>query len=109
MYLTASETRVIRLLLEGCSDHETATSVGLSIHTVRSHYYSAAKRVGARSRAHLAAIVIRRNLLGGLGLSDDHLVPAARTSQRRTDPLNGPPTGEPTAAAGKGNDAQEPD
>lgn len=54
--LTLRERECTSLLLQGLGDGQIATALGISTDTVRFHLDNARRRLGARSRAQLAAI-----------------------------------------------------
>ena len=53
--LSRAEQRVARLVIDGYTDAEIARELCLSPRTVESHLASARRKLGLRSRAHLAA------------------------------------------------------
>lgn len=55
--LTAAETRVVRSLATGLRSSEIATSLGLSVHTIRTHLKRAMVKAGAHSQVALVALV----------------------------------------------------
>lgn len=52
--LTRRETEVLRLLVDGLSDHEIANALTISIRTVETHVSSILHKLGARNRADAA-------------------------------------------------------
>lgn len=56
--LSPAERRVALLVAEGYSDPDIATRLSLSPRTVESHVANARRRLGLRSRAHLAAHLV---------------------------------------------------
>ena len=55
--LTSREREVVELVASGLSNREIADRLVMSIRTVEGHLYRACQRVGAKSRADLAAIL----------------------------------------------------
>ncbi len=55
--LTSREREIIELVANGLSNREIADRLVMSVRTVEGHLYRACQRVGARSRADLAAIL----------------------------------------------------
>jgi DNA-binding CsgD family transcriptional regulator len=56
--LTPRERDVVRLIAAGATGPEIADELHVTPHTVRTHARNAMAKVGARSRAHLVAIVL---------------------------------------------------
>ncbi len=54
--LTRQQIDVIRLICEGCEDHEIAQRLGISFFAVRSSIRAIRERLNARNKAHAAAI-----------------------------------------------------
>jgi DNA-binding CsgD family transcriptional regulator len=52
------EMECLTRLVSGLTDREIARDLGISHPTVRSHLESARRKVDARSRTHLAALVV---------------------------------------------------
>ncbi len=61
--LSISELNVARLLLQGDTNREIAQALHLSPRTVQSHVANAMAKAGAKSRTHLAVLVLRAGLL----------------------------------------------
>lgn len=61
--LTAREVEVVRLLVDGFTNGEIGAALGISERTVQSHVASARGKLHARSRTHLAALVLRRRIV----------------------------------------------
>lgn len=60
--LTARETEVAGLVIKGLSEREIAESLGITTSTVHFHVEQARRKLGARNRAQLAALVVARGL-----------------------------------------------
>ncbi len=56
--LTARELEVVRLIAMGLETSELAGRLYISEHTVRAHVRNAMGKLGARTRAHLVALVL---------------------------------------------------
>lgn len=61
--LSKREREVVALVALGLETAEIAAELYVSEHTIRSHVRNAMGRLGARTRAHLVAIAISRQLL----------------------------------------------
>jgi len=61
--LTASEVAVAKLLSNGLTNAEIATSLGLKTSTVEAHRTAALKKLGVRSRAALVRVAAERDWL----------------------------------------------
>jgi DNA-binding CsgD family transcriptional regulator len=61
--LTHRQVEVLRLLGQGKSTQEVATTLGISLNTVRNHIQNSLSKMGARSQAHAVAVAIRRRLI----------------------------------------------
>jgi LuxR family maltose regulon positive regulatory protein len=61
--LTEREREVLRLLLEGASNHEIARRLILSVNTVKRHVYNLCGKLGVQSRAQAIARARTLNLL----------------------------------------------
>jgi len=72
--LSLRETDCVERLVLGLTDQEIARELAITRATVRFHLKSARSKVGARSRAHMAALAVA---LGIASLSSDR--PAAET------------------------------
>ena len=57
--LTPKEREVFKLLAEGKKDRDIAQLLGVSEHTIRGRVYDAVNRIGAESRCHALAILVR--------------------------------------------------
>lgn len=77
--LTGREREVIELVIAGLPNREIADRLVMSVRTVEGHIYRACQRVGASSRADLAAI-----LRAGSGELDKTEVGAAKGPSRRS-------------------------
>jgi DNA-binding CsgD family transcriptional regulator len=55
--LTSAEVRVVQSLATGLRPSEMATSLGLSVHTIRTHLKRAMTKAGVHSQAALVARV----------------------------------------------------
>ena len=55
--LTSREREVVELVASGLSNREIADRLVMSVRTVEGHLYRASQRMGAKSRADLAAIL----------------------------------------------------
>jgi ATP/maltotriose-dependent transcriptional regulator MalT len=76
--LTGREREVIELVIAGLSNRDIADRLVMSVRTVEGHVYRACQRVGASSRADLAAI-----LRVGPGQLHKPAVPAPKRASRR--------------------------
>lgn len=61
--LCRRELDVTRLGASGLTNQEIATQLWVSEDTVKTHFYRALKKTGARNRAHLVAIALSQNLI----------------------------------------------
>jgi DNA-binding NarL/FixJ family response regulator len=61
--LTAREREIVRLLAEGHSNKEVATSLGISIRTVETHRATLMRKLGLDSVAALVRYAIRNNII----------------------------------------------
>ena len=61
--LTTREREILQLIAEGKRNHEIATIMSRSIHTVRSHRARLMRKLGARSATELVKAAEDRNLL----------------------------------------------
>ena len=61
----------MRLVAEGFSNREIARELVVSPRTIQSHVAAAMRKTGARSRAHLAAIAVRRGIAQPTEQDDD--------------------------------------
>jgi DNA-binding CsgD family transcriptional regulator len=61
--LTASERRVVEVIVKGTSVKQAAEHLSLSDRTIGSHLQSAYRKLGVRSRSELAALVLTQNPL----------------------------------------------
>ncbi|MBV6522831.1 MAG: HTH-type transcriptional regulator MalT [Gemmatimonadaceae bacterium] len=58
--LTPRERQVIQLIVDGMCNKEIATTLGVAIHTVKSHVHSVLQKMSVGSRLALAALVRRQ-------------------------------------------------
>jgi DNA-binding CsgD family transcriptional regulator len=58
--LTAAESEVARLVLEGLSNRQIAKQRAIALSTVRKHLETIYRKLGVRSRSELAALDARR-------------------------------------------------
>jgi len=63
--LTDREAQVLGLLATGKSNHEIATDLVVSVHTVERHLQNAYRKVGVRNRGQAAAYIVRTAQLPG--------------------------------------------
>ncbi len=70
--LSKRETEVVGLVALGLETPAIAKELHISEHTVRAHVRSAMERLGARTRAHLVALVLSGELLNASGLGSAH-------------------------------------
>jgi DNA-binding NarL/FixJ family response regulator len=61
--LTAREGQVLALLADGGSNKHIARALGVSVHTAKFHVSALMSKLGARSRADVVAIGLRRGLI----------------------------------------------
>lgn len=61
--LTARELEIVARVIEGDSDRDIAARLCLSVRTVNTHVANAMEKAGARSRTHLAVLVLRAGLV----------------------------------------------
>lgn len=61
--LSERELEVVALVIEGQTNKEIARGLQLSVHTVQHHVASARRKTRARSRTHLAVLVMRAGLV----------------------------------------------
>ena len=61
--LTAREVEILRLVESGKDANTIASSLGLSVHTVRTHLQNSFEKLGAHSQIEALAIARRRSLL----------------------------------------------
>ena len=57
--LTDREAQVLSLLTRGCTNHEIAAELVVSVHTVERHLQNAYRKVGVRNRADASAYMAR--------------------------------------------------
>ncbi|MGH2794186.1 MAG: response regulator transcription factor [Actinomycetota bacterium] len=62
VHLRPSELRVLRLLVEGMSVAEIASTTGLSRHTIKTYLRTIYRKLGVSSRAEAASFALRRGL-----------------------------------------------
>jgi DNA-binding NarL/FixJ family response regulator len=61
--LTTREREILQLLALGRTGEEIAQRLVLSPETVQKHVHNAKRKLGARTRAHLIAIAMKRQLI----------------------------------------------
>lgn len=61
--VTDREREVLRYVAEGLTNGEIGTRLGLTEDTIKTHMRRAMKKLGARSRAHVVVIAIRRGII----------------------------------------------
>ncbi len=61
--LTPRERDILRLLGDGLANHDIATTLGLSDHTVKFHLRSIFAKLGAHSRTEAVSVAVRRGML----------------------------------------------
>jgi DNA-binding NarL/FixJ family response regulator len=61
--LTPRQMQLIRLAADGMSNYAIARQLHIAEGTVHNHFYDAYHRLGARNRAHAAAICWQRRLI----------------------------------------------
>ena len=61
--LRPREAQVLSLVAQGWSNEEIAGRLGIGLETVKTHVASVLAALGARNRAHAAAIGVRRGLV----------------------------------------------
>lgn len=57
--LTPAESRLLRLMVDGCEVRQTAERLGLSHHTVRNQLKAIFRKTGRRTQAHLLSLAAR--------------------------------------------------
>ncbi|MFD5895881.1 LuxR C-terminal-related transcriptional regulator [Streptomyces sp. NPDC060366] len=62
--VTAVQRGIARLLVEGTTDEAVARKMGISVRTCRSHIAKLMQALGASSRTHLGALLVRSGLAG---------------------------------------------
>ncbi len=67
--LTASERRVVDVIIGGASVRETADQLYISARTVGSHLQSAYRKLGIHSRAQLAALMLSGDQVAALPIA----------------------------------------
>ncbi|MFD7492546.1 LuxR C-terminal-related transcriptional regulator [Streptomyces sp. NPDC059832] len=60
--VTAAQMRIARLLAEGDADQAVAHKLGISVRTCRAHISKLMQNLGATSRTHLGALLVRSGL-----------------------------------------------
>ncbi|THA62876.1 response regulator transcription factor [Streptomyces sp. A0958] len=60
---TAVQLSIARLLVEGCADQAVAEKLGISIRTCRAHISKLMQALGATSRTHLGALLVRSDIV----------------------------------------------
>lgn len=65
------QLEVLKLIADGCTNHEIADALHVSEETVKSHVKELAGRLGARSRAHTVSLAYRSGLLPAQAPSAD--------------------------------------
>ena len=61
--ISPRESTWIALCARGLKDHQIASEMGITIHTVRFHANALMKKLGAKSRANAVYIVMKRGEL----------------------------------------------
>ncbi|MDQ3957246.1 MAG: helix-turn-helix transcriptional regulator [Actinomycetota bacterium] len=61
--LTAAELRVVRLVMEGLTNPQIASRLFVSAQTVKTHMKNVFRKLGVSSRAELAAVAARREVM----------------------------------------------
>lgn len=61
--LTERETQVVSLIARGRTEREIADELSISQSTVHFHAEQARRKLDARNRAHLAALVVARGII----------------------------------------------
>jgi DNA-binding CsgD family transcriptional regulator len=67
--LTASERRVVEVIIAGASVKDAADQLYISARTVGSHLQSAYRKLGIHSRSQLAALLLSNDGSGGLAVA----------------------------------------
>ncbi len=62
LYLTPRERQVVQLLVDGCSNEEIATRLGLRPQTVKNQLTRIYTKAGVSSRVQLAVAALRQGL-----------------------------------------------
>ena len=75
-WLTPRECEVLDLLLRGCREHEIASRLGRSTHTVHDQVKSLYRRLGARTRGQLVARALGYSPPDGVGAVPDSILRA---------------------------------
>jgi len=60
--LTRREIEVTKLIVNGCTDKEIATRLGISFHTVRSHHQNILQKIGQNNLAGLIKFALKYGL-----------------------------------------------
>ncbi|MFE6764066.1 LuxR C-terminal-related transcriptional regulator [Streptomyces sp. NPDC057689] len=76
---TAVQQSVARLLADGCTDGTIAEKLGISVRTCRAHIARLMQTLGATTRTHLGALLVRSGIVEGP-------VPPPRTAKRPATP-----------------------
>ena len=63
--LTARETQIVGLIVEGRTNDQIAEELSLSPRTVHSHIASSFKKLGVTNRTQLAVYALRNGIIGG--------------------------------------------
>jgi DNA-binding CsgD family transcriptional regulator len=63
-HLTDREREVLRLLSHGATDHEIASRLHISKHTVQSHLDRIGEKTGSRRRSDLTRLAIEHGFTG---------------------------------------------
>jgi LuxR family maltose regulon positive regulatory protein len=69
--LTTREAQVLQLLAAGHTNHEIATHLVVSVHTIERHLQNAYRKIGVRNRADAAAHITRTDI------TDEHRAPGS--------------------------------
>lgn len=68
-HITTRQRQIIALVAAGHSNPAIAAELGITAHTVKALLYRMYRRLGARDRAHLAAIAITHHDLDTTGVA----------------------------------------
>jgi DNA-binding NarL/FixJ family response regulator len=62
--LTPRERRILKLVVDGCTNEQIATRLHLGTQTVKNQVSALMAKVGVRNRVQLAVYAVRHELLG---------------------------------------------